>query len=421
MEYPALTLRFAAKTALIILFTYNVLQMKSNKRLTAIAPSMFPVTILSLATFIIFFQGFMIAPVLPGLSMLFHASIRHVSFIEPAYLLGYGFATLVYAPLSDKYGRFPIILFSLTCFIVLTGCTGFCRSINQMILLRLLTGMGAGGVAPTTIGWIGDNYPYEKRGHALGIFFGCMAGGMAFGSSAGALLTAHLGWQMLFWVVALTGTAILIILLACAANFRQRDNKNADDLYAMYRSLREIYSLPRGRRTYLFVLFNGMFHSGVFSWTGYYFYKNYHLTERETGFALLGYGVPGLLLGPLLGKLADKFGRNRIIPAGILVGALSAIALGMNYTLAASCFFIGTLSLGFDLTQPLYAAIITTLSPKKGAATGLFAFFLFMGYGSGSLIFSLMVNMGLNQTFLLFGAAAIVVAGIATICFKNEN
>src|ERR1700744_1964679 len=213
----------------------NTLKIRSDQPLTVappavtntIAPSMFLVVILSLATFIIFFQGFMVAPILPGLANLFQVSVREVSFIEPAYLLGYGFITLIYAPLSDKYGRFPIILFSLTCFIVLTACTGFCQSVTQMIILRLLTGIGAGGVAPTTIGWIGDNFPYEKRGHALGIFFGCMAGGMAFGSTAGALLTAQLGWRMMFWAVAVIGTCILVVLLVYSKNFWQRTSKQA--------------------------------------------------------------------------------------------------------------------------------------------------------------------------------------------------
>jgi predicted MFS family arabinose efflux permease len=403
--------------------------MKSNQPLTVtpqpvidtIASPTFLVVILSLSTLIIFFQGFMVAPILPGLATLFHVSVRHVSFIEPAYLLGYGLVTLVYAPLSDKYGRFPIIVFSLICFITLTACTGFCHSITQMIILRLLTGFGAGGVAPTTIGWIGDNFPYEKRGHALGIFFGCMAGGMAFGSSAGALLTAQLGWQMMFWAVAVIGVGVLLVLLIYRKSFRQQRAIHADGFRAMYRSLKEIFYLPRGWRTYLFVFFNGMFHSGVFAWTGYFFYKNHHLNQKEIGFALLGYGIPGLLLGPLLGKLADKFGRNKIIPIGIFVGALSAIILGMDYSLLISCICIATLSLGFDLTQPLYAAIITTLSPKKGAATGLFAFFLFMGYGLGSLFFSLIVNIGLNQTFMLFGGVAIIVAYVATKSFKEEK
>lgn len=403
--------------------------MKSNQQRTGsiqsltgtLEPPVFLVTILSLGTFIIFFQGFMVAPILPGLSTIFQTSIQHVSFIEPAYLLGYGSATLIYGPLSDRYGRFPIIIFSLICFIVLTACTGFCSSITQMIVLRLLTGIGAGGVAPITIGWIGDKFPYEKRGHALGIFFGCMAGGTAFGSSVGALFAAKLGWQMLFWTVAVVGVFILILLIVFRKHFRQKSGGVAGSFATLYRSLKEVFFLPRGWRTYLFVLFNGMFHSGVFAWTGYFFYKNYHLDEQGVGLALLGYGIPGLLLGPLLGKLADKYGRDKIIPIGILVGALSAILLSMNYSLAASCIFIVTLSFGFDLTHPLFAAIITTLSPKKGAATGLFAFFLFMGYGLGSLVFSLIISMGLNQTFRLFGVAAVVAAAVAVSNFKTEK
>lgn len=387
----------------------------------AFEPPMFLVTILSLGTFIIFFQGFMVAPLLPGLSMTFHVSVRQVSFIEPAYLLGYGSATLIYGPLSDKYGRLPIILFSLSCFILLTACTSFCHSIAQMITLRLLTGLGAAGVAPMTIGWISDKFPYERRGHALGIFFGCMAGGTAFGSSVGALLASKLGWPVLFGIVAVVGVFILMLLIVYRDDFKQRSPGTAGSFVTLYRSVKEIFLLPRGWRTYLFVLFNGMFHSGVFAWAGYFFYKNYQLDEQEVGLALLGYGIPGLLFGPLLGRFADRYGRNRIIPIGILVGALSSILLSMHYSLAACCVFVVTLSFGFDLTHPLFAAIITTLSPKKGVATGLFAFFLFMGYGLGSLIFSLIVTMGLNQAFRVFGVLAVVAAIIAVNIFKDEK
>jgi len=386
-----------------------------------LAPPMFLVVVLSLGTFIIFFQGFMVAPILPSLASLFQVSVRHVSFIEPAYLLGYGLVTLVYAPLSDKYGRFPIILFSLSSFIVLTACTAFCHSVTQLILLRLLTGMGAGGVAPITIGWIGDHFPYEKRGHALGILFGFMAGGMAVGSSAGALLTDLLGWQMMFWIAAAIGAIVLSLMIVNRNKFPRNTQVHSSSFPIVYQSLKEVFLLPRGWRTYLFVFFNGLFHSGVFAWTGYLFYKTYHLNGKEIGFALLGYGIPGLLFGPILGKLADKYGRNRIIPVGILVGALSAIGLSMDYPLLVTCVFVATLSLGFDLTQPLYAAIITTISSKKGVATGLFAFFLFMGYGLGSLIFSLMVNIGLDHTFRIFGAVAIMMAGLALRYFQNEK
>ncbi len=84
---------------------------------TATDVSMFPVYILSLATFIVFFQGFMVAPLLPLLSEQFGTTTRHVSFIEPSYLLGYGLFTLVYAPLSDRFGRFRIITLCLVIFL----------------------------------------------------------------------------------------------------------------------------------------------------------------------------------------------------------------------------------------------------------------------------------------------------------------
>ncbi|WP_398452309.1 MFS transporter [Sphingobacterium thalpophilum] len=383
-------------------------------------PSFTLVAILSLGTFIIFFQGFMVAPILPHLSGLFRVSVRHVSFIEPAYLLSYGISTLIYAPLSDLYGRFKVIIFSLSGFILITAFTCLAESIDQLILLRLFTGLVAGGVAPTTIGWIGDRFPYEKRGHALGLFFGFMAAGTAFGSSTGALLTAFVGWQALFCIVAGMGLLILVVLLFNRRSFLQK-KQTAAKLKNMITDYYNILKLPRGQRTYSFVLFNSMFHSGIFAWTGYYFFSNYHLDEKGVGLALLGYGIPGLLLGPMIGKMADRYGRNKIIPIGITIGALSTLLLAMHLPLPLSCLLVATLSLAFDMTHPLFAAIITTLSERKGVAIGLFAFVMFMGYGLGSLILSLIINIGINESFQVFGSCAVLGAVISIFVFKNEK
>lgn len=248
-----------------------------------------------------------------------------------------------------------------------------------------------------------------------------MAGGTASGSSSGALLTAFTGWQMLFWIVAMTGLLILAVLLINYKSFIQERDKKSFSFKNVIKTYKNILLLPRGWRTYMFVLFNSMFHSGVFAWTGYFFFKNYQLSEKGVGLALLGYGIPGLLMGPFLGKLADKYGRNKIIPIGICVGALSALLLGMNYTLLFSCILIATLSLGFDMTHPLFAAIITSLSRQKGVAIGLFAFVMFTGYGLGSLIFSLIINVGLNESFRIFGLMAAVGSVLSVFTFKNEK
>lgn len=388
---------------------------------TATDVSMFPVYILSLATFIVFFQGFMVAPLLPLLSEQFGTTTRHVSFIEPSYLLGYGLFTLVYAPLSDRFGRFRIITLCLVIFSVLTLLTAYAHGINQMIFLRLLTGIGAAGIAPTTISWISDRYPYEKRGHALGIFFGNMAGGTAFGSSAGALITSLVGWQWLFIGVASIALLILLLIVMYQKDiFKANETVHGvkENIFLVFCN---ILSSGRARHTYFYVLFNGMFHGGIFAWLAYFFYRNYGLDELQIGLALLGYGIPGLLLGPLLGKLADHYGRQRIIPLGLFLGALTVLLLSQNLNLVASCVLVALLSLGFDLSHPLFAAIVTTFSAQKGAATGLFAFFLFSGYGLGSLLLSLIINIGLESVFQVFGGCLLLAAICSIFVFRKEK
>ncbi|WP_212005180.1 MFS transporter [Chitinophaga sp. HK235] len=382
--------------------------------------TMLPVLVVSLATFIIFFQGLMVAPLLPMLSEHFKTTVRHVSFIEPSYLLGYGLFTLFYAPLSDRLGRFKVIILSLLLFTVLTLATTIVGDINQMILLRLLTGMGAAGVAPTTISWISDTYPYERRGHALGIFFGCMAGGTALGSSVGALFSSLIGWRWLFVGVATAGFAISIMIIVLR-NWLFDTSEKAISQKNILASFHTILSQKRARWGYCYVMFNGMFHSGIFAWLGYFFYKNYGSNEMQIGLALLGYGIPGLLLGPFLGKLADRYGRSKIIPLGIFVGSLAVLLLSQQFSLAASCLLVTLLSLGFDLSHPLFAAIITTYSTNKGAATGLFAFFLFLGYGLGSLVLSLIVNIGLEKAFQLYGMCALIASVVAVFVFRKER
>lgn len=388
---------------------------------TAAQVSMLPVYILSLATFIIMFQGFMVAPLLPTFSEQFGTTVRHVSFIEPAYLLGYGLFTLVYAPLSDRIGRFRIVAFCLVMFSLFTLLTAFVNGINQMIFLRLLTGIGAAGIAPTTISWISDTYPYEKRGHALGIFFGSVAGGTAFGASTGSFITSLIGWQWLFVGVAIIGLVVFSLILIKQNNIFGKRKAMAKTKDNILLSFGRILSTGRARRTYFYVLFNGMFHSGIFAWLGYFFYRNYGLNQLHIGLALLGYGIPGLLFGPLLGKLADRYGRNKIIPLGLFLGAVAVLLLSQHFSLVASCVLVALLSLGFDLSHPLFAAIVTTFSSKKGAAIGLFAFFLFSGYGLGSLVLSLIVNIGLDRAFQLFGIGILVAAICSIFVFRKEK
>jgi MFS family permease len=119
--------------------------------------------ILSAATFIIFFQLYMVAPLIPGLSMYFKVSEQTIGLIVPAFLIPYGIATLFYGLLADKAGTKLIILVSFFLFAIFTAFTAFSQSVSQLIFWRLLTGIGASGVIPISLAWIGQTYTYQER------------------------------------------------------------------------------------------------------------------------------------------------------------------------------------------------------------------------------------------------------------------
>lgn len=378
--------------------------------------------VLSAATFLIFFQAFMVAPIIPKLARVFDVSVGTIGLMVPAYLIPYGVTTLIYGPLSDRLGRRTIILISLVGFIVLTAITPLAHSASAMLWLRLVTGLVASGVVPIALALTGDLFPYNERGRALGWLFGAMAGGMAFGSTMGAVLEPFITWRGLFLAVAVLSLVVCMALLPYKSLFGiGNSDRPSVPFRNVIKAMAALLKVKRGARTYAYVLFNGIFHSGVFTWLGFYFVKRYGLSEMDVGLALLGYGIPGFLFGPLIGRLADHAGRNRLIPIGLAIAGLSTAAFAWHLPVMMAAIFVTTLSLGYDMTQPLLAGIVTDLSPKRGLAMGLNVFCLFLGFGLGSLVFSGALLLGFDMAFILFAISAVFGAALAIPMFRSET
>lgn len=107
------------------------------------------------------------------------------------------------------------------------------------------------------------------------------------------------------------------------------------------------------------------------------------LSAAAIGVAILGYGIPGFLFGPVIGRLADRHGRSRLIPLGLATAALAAALLALPVSLVIAAATVALLSLGYDLTQPLLGGIVTQLPANRGQAMALNVFTLFIGTGLG--------------------------------------
>jgi len=378
--------------------------------------------VVSAAAFLILFQSYLVAPLIPALALELHASNRLLGLLVPAYMLPYAAATLLLGPLSDRIGRRPVLLTLLGAMVLTTAGMATAHSAKQLLIWRVLAGFANSGIIPISLALVGDLYPYEQRGRAIGWIFGAIAGGMAFGSTLGAFLNPLIGWRIIFLILGGCAAIVLFAAIRCRDLLGDRPGHHTPSLRAWIDGYLTLVKKPRGWRTYSFILLNGIFHSGIFSWLGLYFSQRHGLGDRGIGLALLGYGVPGMLLGPTLGRIADRFGRGKIIPLGLLTAAVAAAMLMPHEPVLFAGLAVTVLSLGFDMSHPLLAGIITSLDPpRRGQAMGLNAFMLFTGLGFGSLIFQGLLSGGFAWALGWFAAVQTVLAVIATIVFRHED
>src|SRR5258707_883162 len=122
----------------------------------------------SAATFALFFQTYMIAPLIPFLSESLHTSRQKVGLLIPAYTLPYAAAALLCGTVSDRFGRKRVLLISVAGFVVLSFLMAAASSINALLLLRMISGAMNFGIAVVSLSMIGDLFPERERGRPIG-------------------------------------------------------------------------------------------------------------------------------------------------------------------------------------------------------------------------------------------------------------
>ena len=140
-----------------------------------------------------------IGPVLPSIEQSFHLTSRESSWIFTLFVIFFMIGSPVMAKFSDFYGRKKIFLLDVILFGIGSFLIAFSFNIESIFLGRIIQGFGCGGLFPVAGAFIGDAFPLEERGRALGII------GSVFGISAlgGPLVGAALipfGWNWCFTI-----------------------------------------------------------------------------------------------------------------------------------------------------------------------------------------------------------------------------
>ncbi|MGC2401347.1 MAG: MFS transporter, partial [Acidobacteriaceae bacterium] len=371
--------------------------------------------------FFVFYSNFMIAPLVPAFSREFGVTPYQLGWLVPSFSIAYAVSTLIYGVFSDRFGRAPVLLVLLLFASLTSLLVSFAHTARELILLRMLSGAGCGGIVTITLASIGDRYPYAVQGRPMGKIFGAVAAGMGLGSSFGPLLNPLIGWRTQVRALACGYALAAVLVTQCKRSFLHA-NGRLDSYRKIGLEYVSVVDSSRGGAAIAFIFCNGVFHGGVFAWLGLLVATRYHLGDAGIGLMLAGYGLPDLVFGGVIGGWADRYGRRYVVPSGFLWAGSCALLLALPISRLSAALVITALSVGFEATHPLMSSIATSLDPRhRGQITGLATFTKFLGMAAGALIFQHLMGLSFRTALIVFGTME-VVAGIAAIHgFRKEG
>jgi multidrug resistance protein len=154
-----------------------------------------------------------IGPAIPALRAAFGIDNRQVGLVMSVFILCSLCSTAVMANMSDRYGRRPIYLASVACFALGSLGIAISQSFWMVIASRAVQGAGAGGITPTASAVIGDLFPPQERGRALGLIGATYGMAFVLGPPLAGLLLVLANWRWIF-LVNLPIAALVLYLAA---------------------------------------------------------------------------------------------------------------------------------------------------------------------------------------------------------------
>lgn len=144
-------------------------------------------------------------PALPSMVDFFGTQLSLVQLTLSSYLLGFSLFHLVCGPLSDRFGRKPVLLFGLAIYVIMSVFCAFANSINELIFYRFFQAMGACCAPTLGRAIVRDVYPPAESIKALAYVSSLMAIAPVIAPTLGGVLIFFGDWRLTFWALVVAG------------------------------------------------------------------------------------------------------------------------------------------------------------------------------------------------------------------------
>jgi len=299
---------------------------------------------------------------------------------------------------ADRFDRRWIITGALAVWSAMTVLCGAAQNYMQLLLARVMVGVGEAGGGPPSQSMISDYFQPAERPKALGILALGIPIGSALGVLLGAFVAANYGWRWAFFAAGAPGI-LLAVVFALVVKEPPRGRFDPPSKGA-HPSIPRTLGILLSRPSFLFVTFGASLASAVgyslFFWGAAYFIRRFGVDLQTVSyFSAFVIGVAASAGSFLGGALASRFGAKDarflvLIPAGALLLSApfnwAALSLG-EALLAASVALIPTL-LGAMWYGPLFGVVQNLVEARMRAmATAIMLFVVnLIGLGGGPTV-----------------------------------
>ena len=136
-----------------------------------------------------------------------------MNWVVSIFLLMTAVSTPLYGKLADSIGRKPVFLFGIALFVIGSSLCGLAQNMVELILFRVIQGLGSGAVQPVAITIIADLYTLQKRAKMLGLNSGFWGVASVIAPLLGGFIVQHLSWHWVFYINVPIGIIAFLLVL----------------------------------------------------------------------------------------------------------------------------------------------------------------------------------------------------------------
>src|SRR5882672_6399649 len=174
-----------------------------------------------LASSMAFIDGSALTVALPNLRADLETDLASVQWVLNGYVVTLASITLVGGALADVYGKARMLAIGSLIFGLASAMCALAPSVASLIAARVLQGVGAAILTPSSLALIGAVYPKDERNRAVGVWAAASALTTAGGPVLGGWLVETFGWQSVFWI----NPPLALVVVGMVAAFAPQDRR----------------------------------------------------------------------------------------------------------------------------------------------------------------------------------------------------